>query len=112
MAANREDLVRWALERAEENLASAAENLSAGRLHAAAENIFRTVETSLETLLYYHGVRKIEYPGRRKKFVGKLALQFLIRDTLAFNVLISFRFSFIIAGIFKIREFHHLNLRE
>jgi len=82
MAASREELVQWALARAEENLASGAENLKAGRLHAAAENIFRTVETSLEALLYCHGVRRVEYPGRRKKFVGRLALQFLVRDTL------------------------------
>jgi len=39
------------------------------------------VETSLEAMLYHYGVRKIEYPGK-KKFTGRLALQFLIRDTL------------------------------
>jgi len=82
MAISREELVKWALARAEENLASASANLDAARLHVAAENIFRTVEVSLEALLYYHGVRKIEYPGRRKPFTGRLALQFLIRDTL------------------------------
>lgn len=82
MGASREELVKWALARAEENLASASANVGAARLHAAAENIFRTVEVSLEALLYYHGVRKIEYPGRRKPFTGRLALQFLIRDTL------------------------------
>jgi HEPN domain-containing protein len=82
MARSREDLVRWALRRAEENFASAAANLEAARLFAAAENIFRTVETTLEALLYFYGVREIEYPGRRKKFTGRLALQFLVRDTL------------------------------
>lgn len=36
----------------------------------------------MEALLYYNGIKKIEYPGRNKKFTGRLALQFLIRDTL------------------------------
>ena len=43
---------------------------------------FRVVETTLEALLFHFGVRRIEYPGTRKKFTGRLALQFLIRDNL------------------------------
>jgi len=82
MARSREDLVRWSLRRAEEFLESAEKNLDEERLFPAAEEIFRVVETALEALLYHFGVRKIEYPGRRKKFTGRLALQFLIRDNL------------------------------
>jgi len=82
MAKSREDLVRWSLQKAEEYLQSANENLKAGRLFPAAEEIFRSVETSLEAMLYHFGTKKIEYLGRRKKFTGRLALQFLIRDNL------------------------------
>lgn len=82
MEKNREGLVKWAIDKAEEYLKSAKDNLSCGRLYPAAEDIFRTIETSLEALLYYNGIKKIEYPGKNKKFTGRLALQFLIRDTL------------------------------
>ncbi len=82
MAKSREDLVRWCLRKAEEYLHSAQENIRAGRLFPAAEEIFRSVESSLEALLYNFGVRKIEYPGTQTKFTGRLALQFLIRDNL------------------------------
>jgi len=82
MARSREDSVRWSLNKAEEFLESAKRNLNEARLFPAAEEIFRVVETTLEALLYYFGVRKIEYPGDRKKFTGRLALQFLIRDNL------------------------------
>jgi len=82
MARSREDLVKWSLRRADEFLESAKKNLDEGRLFPAAEEIFRVVETTLEALLYHFGVRKIEYPGRRKKSTGRLALQFLIRDNL------------------------------
>ncbi len=81
MAKSREDLVRWSLQKAEEYLESATMNLQNDRLYPAAEEIFRVIETSLEAMLYHYGVKKIEYPGR-KKFTGRLALQFLIRDTL------------------------------
>jgi len=40
------------------------------------------VESTLEALLYHFGARKIEYPGKRTKFTGRLALQFLVRDNL------------------------------
>lgn len=82
MAKSREDLVKWCLRKAEEYLQSAQENIHANRLFPAAEEIFRAVENTLEGLLYNFGVRKIEYPGTRTKFTGRLALQFLIRDDL------------------------------
>ncbi len=81
MAKSRADLFRWCLQKADEYLASASMNLQNNRLFPAAEEIFRVIETSLEAMLYHYGVRRIEYPGR-KKFTGRLALQFLIRDTL------------------------------
>lgn len=76
-----DDLAEWGLRKAQ-FLDSAKKNLDEHRLFPAAEEIFRTVETTLEALLYRFGVRRIEYPGRRKKFTGRLALQFLIRDNL------------------------------
>lgn len=82
MGRSQEDLVRWAINKAEQYFQSAKDNLAKERLYPAAEDIFRVIETSLEALLYYKGVRKIEYPGKGKKFTGRLALQFLIRDTL------------------------------
>jgi len=83
MVKSREDLVKWSLRKAEEYLQFARQNLDENRLFPAAEEIFRSVETTLEALLYHFGTRKIEYPGKVKKFTGRLALQFLIRDTLA-----------------------------
>jgi len=82
MARSREDMVNWSLKKAEEYLQSAQENIRADRLFPAAEEIFRTIESTLEALLYHLGIRKIEYPGERTKFTGRLALQFLIRDNL------------------------------
>jgi uncharacterized protein (UPF0332 family) len=82
MVKSREDLVKWCLTKAEEYLQSAQDNIHANRLFPAAEETFRAVENALEALLYNFGVRKIEYPGGRAKFTGRLALQFLIRDNL------------------------------
>lgn len=82
MAQSREELVEWALQKAEEYFSAAEANFEAGRLYPAAEETFRAIETALEALLYYYGIRKIEYPGKQKKFMGRLALQFLIRDSL------------------------------
>lgn len=82
MAQSREELVKWSLDKAEEYFSAANSNFEAGRLYPAAEETFRAIETALEALLYYQGIRKIEYPGREKKFTGRLALQFLIRDNL------------------------------
>ena len=74
--------VKWSLKKAEEYLESAKDNIEKNRLYPAAEEIFKCVETLLETLLYHYGIKKIEYPGKTKKFTGRLALQFLIRDIL------------------------------
>jgi len=82
MERGRASLVRWALGKAEEYLQSAHDNLKAGRLFPVAEEIFRALETALEALLYHYGTRTIEYPGAGKKFTGRLALQFLVRDNL------------------------------
>ena len=82
MARNRADLVKWALQKSVEYLESAQANIEAERLFPAAEEVFRSVENSLEALLYSRGVKRIEYPGTRGKFTGRLALQFLIRDSL------------------------------
>jgi HEPN domain-containing protein len=82
MEKNRKNLVRWALKKAEEYLGSAKDNLEKGRFFPCAEDIFKAVETLLEALLYHYGIKKIEYPGIEKKFKGRLALQFLVRDML------------------------------
>ncbi|MEM3555484.1 MAG: PaREP1 family protein [Candidatus Micrarchaeia archaeon] len=82
MAESREDLVRWALEKAEEYLLSAKKNLEEDRLFVAAEEIFRAIENSLEAMLYEEGIKKITYPGKEREFSGRLALQFLVRDNL------------------------------
>jgi len=75
-------LVKWSLQKAEEYFSAANSNFEAGRLYPAAEETFRVIETALEALLYYYGIKKIEYPGKEKNFTGRLALQFLIRDNL------------------------------
>lgn len=82
MGRNQKGLAKLALRKAEEYLESANDNLKKRRFFVAAEDIFKAVETSLEALLYFFGVRKIEYPGKREKFKGRLALQFLVRDVL------------------------------
>jgi uncharacterized protein (UPF0332 family) len=82
MAKNREDTVKWCLRKSEEYLQSAQDNIRASRLFPAAEEVFRSVESTLEALLYSRGVKRIEYPGTEKKFTGRLALQFLIQDNL------------------------------
>lgn len=82
MAKNREDSAKWCLEKSEEYLRSAQDNIQARRYFPAAEEVFRSVESALEALLYSRGVKKIEYPGLSRSFTGRLALQFLIRDNL------------------------------
>ena len=82
MAKSREDTVKWCLRKSEEYLQSAQDNIRASRLFPAAEEVFRSVESTLEALLYSRGAKKIEYPGSEKKFTGRLALQFLVRDNL------------------------------
>jgi len=75
MEKSRTGLVKWALRKAEEYLQSAHGNLKAGRLFPAAEEIFRSVETALEALLYYYGTRKIEYPGTQRKFKNQSSIR-------------------------------------
>lgn len=82
MEKNQKFLVEWALYKAEEYLGSAKDNLEKSRFFPCAEDVFKAVETLLEALLYYYGVKRIEYPGSTKKFKGRLALQFLVRDIL------------------------------
>lgn len=82
MAGNQKDLADWALEKSEQYLESAKANLSEGRLYVAAEEAFRAIENCLEAMLYQRGIIKIAYPGGQKEFVGRLALQFLVRDNL------------------------------
>lgn len=82
MEKSRGDLSKWALDKAEEYLLSAQKNVEEERLFVAAEEIFRAMENSLEAILYHKGVKRIAYPGKEKKFTGRLALQFLIRDEL------------------------------
>lgn len=54
-ARSREDLIEWCLKKAEEYLQSAQENIRVKRLFPAAEEIFRSVESTLEALLYGFG---------------------------------------------------------
>ena len=89
MAESRKDLAKWALDKAEEYLGSAKDNLEQDRLYVAAEEIFRSIENSLEAMLYQQGITKISYPGREKEFSGRLALQFLARDNLVQKKIIS-----------------------
>ena len=89
MAENQGDLVKWALDKAEEYLSSAKNNVEEDRLFVAAEEAFRAIENSLEALLYQQGIKKIAYPGKEKEFTGRLALQFLIRDNLLKKGIIS-----------------------
>ena len=83
MARSREDLVKWCLKKAEEYLQSAQENIRAGRLFPAAEEVFRSVESTLEALLYSFGIRKIEYPGGRTKLLSVLLYSFSSEITLS-----------------------------
>ncbi|MCD6522822.1 MAG: hypothetical protein J7K68_03655 [Candidatus Diapherotrites archaeon] len=82
MEKNRKELFEWCMNKAQQFLNSAHQNLLENRLFPAAEEIFRAVETTLEALLYLKGVKRIRYPGREKEFRGRLALQFLVRDEL------------------------------
>jgi len=89
MEKNRDDLVKWALGKAEEYLLSAQRNVEEERLYVAAEEAFRAIENSLEALLYSRGITRIAYPGGEKEFTGRLALQFLVRDQLLGTGMIS-----------------------
>ncbi|MFH0836719.1 MAG: hypothetical protein V1870_01180 [Candidatus Aenigmatarchaeota archaeon] len=61
MANSREDLIRWTLSKASQYLASAKDNMDKNRLFPAAEDIFKSIETLLEALLYHYGIKNIEY---------------------------------------------------
>jgi hypothetical protein len=82
MAGSRERRVQWAIKKSQENLDSATDNIEAGRTYPAAEEIFRSVESSLTALLYSVGVEVIEYPQYGGKLTGRQALQPLIRENL------------------------------
>jgi hypothetical protein len=79
---NREERVQWALQKAQEYLDSAITNIQAGRKYPAAEDIFRSVESSLTAILYNEGIQTIEYDDWSRKFTGRQALQALIRENL------------------------------
>jgi uncharacterized protein (UPF0332 family) len=82
MAESQKDLVDWAAQKAEEYLASAKTNLDEGRLFVAAEEIFRSIENSIEAMLYARGIKRIAFPSKGKEFTGRLALHFLVRENL------------------------------
>lgn len=81
MVKDQGDSVNWCFRKAEEYLQLAQNHLRAS-MFPAAEEIFRPVETVLEALLRLRGLDKVEYPGVGKKFTGRLASQFLVRDNL------------------------------
>ena len=82
MAGSQERRVQWAIKKAQENLDSATDNIEEGRTYPAAEEIFRSVESSLTALLYSVGVEVIEYHRYDGKLTGRQALQPLIRENL------------------------------
>ena len=68
MARNQEALVQWAVNKSQEYLDSATDHIDSGRTYPAAEEIFRSVESSFTALLYSEGIEKIEY----REYGGKL----------------------------------------
>lgn len=74
--------VEWSLRKAREYLESAGDNLAAGRCYPAAEDIFRSVESSLTALLYNEGIASIEYRDWSGTLTGRLAHQSLVREYL------------------------------
>ncbi len=99
MARNRRERVQWSLQKAQEYLDSAQDNIFAERFFPGAEDVFRSVESSLTTLLYNEGVSRIEYKDWDGTLTGRLAHQSLVRETL-------FR-----TGIISNEEYQtHLNL--
>jgi HEPN domain-containing protein len=71
MAQSREELVKWSLQKAEGYFSAANSNFEAGRLYPAAEETFRAIETALEALLYYQGIKKIEFWRNLRWFPGR-----------------------------------------
>lgn len=82
MARNQERRVQWAIKKSQEYHDSATDNIEAGRTYPAAEEIFRSVESSLTALLYSVGIEEIEYPRYGENLTGRQALQPLIRENL------------------------------
>lgn len=82
MAESQDSSLEWFLQKAEEYLASAFANFDSKRFFPAAEEVFKCFETLLECLLFSYGVKKIEFSSPSKKYSGRLALQFLVRDNL------------------------------
>jgi HEPN domain-containing protein len=83
LARNPQERVQWSIQKSQEYLDSAIENIKAKRTYPAAEEIFRSVESSLTGLLYSIGIIKIEYPRYGEgDLKGRQALQSLIRDNL------------------------------
>jgi len=82
LARNPQERVQWSLQKAQEYLDSAQDNIIAERFYPAAEDIFRSVEGSLTTLLYNEGISNIEYKNWEGTLTGRLAHQSLVRETL------------------------------
>jgi uncharacterized protein (UPF0332 family) len=82
MAESQDNSLEWFLQKAEEYISSASLNFENKRFFPAAEEIFKCFETLLECLLYFHGIKRIEFGAPAKKYSGRLALQFLVRDNL------------------------------
>ena len=82
MARSQQERVQWSLQKAREYLESAQDNILAERRYPAAEDIFRSVETGLTTLIYNAGITSIEYRNWDGTLTGRLAHQSLVRETL------------------------------
>lgn len=90
MAKNQEERVQWSVQKSQEYLDSAIVNIKAERTFPAAEEIFRSVESSLTGLLYSVGIVEIEYPRYGEDDLkGRQALQSLIRENLLRRGIIS-----------------------
>ena len=89
MARNQLERVQWSLQKAQEYLESAQDNILARRYYPAAEDVFRSVENSLTTLLYDAGITSIEYKDWGGTLTGRLAHQSLVRETLFRKSIIS-----------------------
>ena len=82
MARNQQERVQWSLQKAREYLESAQDNIAAERRYPAAEDVFRSVENGLTSLLYNAGITRIEYRDWDVTLTGRLAHQSLVRETL------------------------------
>jgi len=61
LARNPQERVQWSLQKAQEYLDSAQDNIIVERFYPAAEDIFSSVEGSLTTLLYNEGIARIDF---------------------------------------------------